>query len=126
VAGRVAAALQVQMLGARNAPTANLQAYEKYQAGRFWWNKRTKAGMGKAVAAYQEAIALDPDYADASAGLAAVYTLAPTYLGTPQAEAQPKARAAALRALELDPGSAEARAVLGSVAESEYDWSTAV
>ena len=126
VAARVAAELKVKVMGATKVPTTNMEAYLQYQTGRFWWNKRTMAGMEKAIASYQAAIALDPDYADAYAGLAAAHTLAQNYVGTPSAVVQPKARAAALKALALDPGSAEAHAVLGSVAESGYDWSTAV
>jgi serine/threonine-protein kinase len=93
--------------------TANSEAYQLYLKGRFYWNKRSSDSLKQAVAFYQQAIEKDPGYALAYSGLAETYVLFPPYSVASPEESYPKAKAAALRALELDDSLAEAHAALG-------------
>ena len=94
--------------------------------GRFFWNKRTGQGFQQAIDYFLQAIAKDPNYARAYTGLADSYALLGGYSTTPQTVSMPKARAAALKALELDPGLAEAHTSLALITENfDYDWGTA-
>ncbi len=125
VAQRVQEALKVRLLAGTSpnatlAGTDNLEAYDLYLRARQFWNLRTGADAQRAVGLFQQAIEKDPKFTAAYAGLAASYMLLPNYAAVPVREANPKARSAARRALELDSRSAEAHAVLGSCAE--YDW----
>jgi serine/threonine protein kinase/Flp pilus assembly protein TadD len=99
-----------------NTRPVNPEAYEAYLRGRFFWNKRNKEAINKSIEYFNEAIRLDPGYAAAYAGLADAYNV--TGCGAPagltMTEGGPKARAAALKAVELDENSAEAHAALGS------------
>jgi len=90
------------------------------------WNKRTKDGFQQAAEYFQKAIAKDPNYARAYAGLADTFGLMSTWFLAPQNEFMPKARDAALKALRIDPSVAEAHTSLALVAENyDYDWQTA-
>lgn len=101
--------------------SVNPRAYEAYLAGRFYWNKRTAEGIEKSIDYFEQAIANDPTYALAYAGLADSYHALPELTSVPLEEALPKARTAALKALELDESLAEAHAALAMVKE-DYDW----
>ena len=101
--------------------SVNPQAHEAYLAGRFYWNKRTAEGLSKSINYFEQAIAIDPGYALAYAGLADSYHALPELTTAPLREALPKARTAALKALELDDSLAEARSALAMVKE-DYDW----
>ncbi|HEX3155349.1 MAG TPA: tetratricopeptide repeat protein [Candidatus Angelobacter sp.] len=106
--------------------TASYEAYDLYLKGRYFWNKRTRAGFLQAASYFQQAIAKDPKYASAYAGLADTFGLMSTWYAVPQQEFMPKAKAAALNALALDDSLAEAHASLALVAENyDYDWQTA-
>jgi tetratricopeptide (TPR) repeat protein len=94
----------------------NPAAYELYLKGRFFWNKWTKDGYGKAIEYYKQALAIDPDYALVYAGLADVYNLMAADGMLPADEAYPTAKGHAVRALEIDPTLAEAHASLAFVA----------
>jgi TolB-like protein/DNA-binding winged helix-turn-helix (wHTH) protein/Tfp pilus assembly protein PilF len=108
------------------APPSSYQAYDFYLKGRYFWNKRTKEGFQQAADYFQQSIVNDPNYARAYAGLADTYALMSSWSFVPQAEAIPKARAAALRAVQLDDGLAEAHTSLALIAENyDYDWQTA-
>jgi tetratricopeptide (TPR) repeat protein len=96
-------------------PTSDTTAYELYHKGRSLWEKRSGDNLPKAIALYEQAIARDPKYALAYAGLANSYVLLPFYASMPQREAMPKAREAALKALQLDPNLAEAHNALGKI-----------
>ena len=101
----------------------NPDAHELYVRGRFEWGKRTGDGSERAAECFRRAIDLDPTYARAYAGLADCYLLLGGYSFSPQLEAVPKAKALALRALELDPSLGEAHATLGLSAQNlEWDW----
>ncbi|MGB6831656.1 MAG: tetratricopeptide repeat protein, partial [Terracidiphilus sp.] len=111
--------------GAASRPTGtkSYEAYDLYLKGRYFWNKRTEAGFRQAADYFQQAIDKDPNYAPANAGLADTFSLMSTWNMGPQNELMPKARAAALRALELDESLAEAHASLALIEENyDYDW----
>lgn len=101
--------------------TENVEAYKEYLRGRFYWNKRTSEGYDTALECFRKAIEIDPLYALAYAGLADIYNLLPFYDGFAPRDYFPKAKAAALKALELDGTLAEAHAALG-LAILNYDW----
>lgn len=100
--------------------TQNPEAFELYLKGRYYWNRRTASDIKTSISYFNQAVATDPDYALAYAGLADAYSVFATYGGSP-AETYPKANAAALKALELDASLAHPHAVLGSN-KMEYDW----
>ncbi len=115
-----------QEAAARPPGTQSYEAYDLYLKGRYLWNKRTAEGFRQAVDYFQQAIDKDPNYAQAYAGLADTYGLLSTWYLGPQNELMPKARAAALRALQLEEGLAEAHTSLALVEENyDYDWAGA-
>src|SRR5688572_27702597 len=106
--------------------TANPEAYQLYLQGRFYWNKRTPDDFQKSIAFFQQAIAKDPHYALAYSGLADAYTLLTVYSSESPRDLMPKAKIAALKALELDDKLAEAHASYGQiVVYYDYDLATA-
>jgi TolB-like protein/DNA-binding winged helix-turn-helix (wHTH) protein/lipoprotein NlpI len=108
------------------APVRGANSYETYDLylkGRYFWNKRTADGFRQAADYFQQAIDKDPNFARAHAGLADTFALMSTWYIGPQNELMPKARARALRALELDERLADAHASLAVVKENyDYDW----
>jgi TolB-like protein/DNA-binding winged helix-turn-helix (wHTH) protein len=88
------------------------EAHENYLRGRFYWNKRTEDGFRRAISYFEMAIGNDPNYAQAYAGLADCYVLLGYYSSLSPTEAYPKAKAAARKALELDPTLGEAHTSL--------------
>jgi TolB-like protein/DNA-binding winged helix-turn-helix (wHTH) protein/Flp pilus assembly protein TadD len=97
-------------------------AYEDYLKGRFFWNKRTAKDAQEAIHYFEQAIAAQPDYAEAYAGVAEAYAvLGWDGAAMPPDEAFPKAKAAALRALEIDPSAGAAHVALMWV-ELFYQW----
>lgn len=101
--------------------TENSAAYELYLKGRYWWNRRSVNGLKKAAGYFEQAITISPNYALAYAGLADCYNLLSILEAMPPQEAFSRARAAAVRALELDNTLAEARTSLGWI-KWVYDW----
>jgi tetratricopeptide (TPR) repeat protein len=98
------------------------QALSLYLRGRTAWNKRTKDGLDSAVVLFRSAIERDPLYAAAYAGLADAYAMI-GYFGYAPGDAMfPKAKAAASRALELDPSAGEAYAALGQALAWQHEW----
>ncbi len=102
-------------------PTENTEAYQLYLQGRYQWNKRTLEGMQQSIDLFQQAIAKDPRYALAHAGLADSYALLADYNVLPAREVMPRAKNAAAQALGIDDGLAEAHASLGWAKLTE-DW----
>ena len=125
IARSIADALQRKLVGVKQS-TASVQAHDLYLRGRYFWNQRRSETLRKAAGYFEQAIAEDPNYALAYAGLADTLTLLKDYDALPTAEVLPKAKAAALRALQLDPGLAEAHASLGLIAHFEFDSATAL
>jgi len=107
----------------KRAKAVNPEAYQSYLKGRYFWNKRTADGLKAALAYFNQAIEEDPEYAQAYSGLADTYAL----LGDWQygvmsfKEALPKAKAAAIKALELDSSLGEAHTSLGYSLRA-FDW----
>ena len=95
-------------------PTENAEAHQLYLRGRYFWNKRTGADFKKAIDYFNQAIDKDPNYALAYAGLADAYVLLPAYAEASPKESLPQAKAAALKALELDSTLGEAHATLAN------------
>jgi serine/threonine-protein kinase len=120
--------LRPKLVGADSEPlvqpaTASVEAYTAYLKGRFFWNKRTLDGYRRGIEFFEHALTKDPDYALAYTGIADCWAmLAFDYFGgVPPGEGMPKAKAAALKALELDDSLAEARSPLAVVAML-HDW----
>src|SRR5438094_651575 len=126
IAKTVADMLQAKLTGSEQhviaaRPTANTEAHQLYLKGRFFWNKRTGNDLKKSIDYFHQAIAADPNYALAYAGVADGYVWLPGYTaGTPR-DCYPKATAAAKKALELDDTLAEARTSL-AIAIWLYDF----
>ena len=101
--------------------TDNAEAYQLYLKGRYYWNKRSRDGYKKAAENFEQAIARDPTYALAYAGVADCYNVLPSYGMLPPREAFAKAREAVTRALEIDDKLAEAHTSLAYI-KNWYDW----
>ncbi|MEP6994703.1 MAG: protein kinase [Acidobacteriota bacterium] len=127
ITGSIVAALRLKLgssatAGSKAEQTENAEAHDLYLRGRFFMFKQTEDGLRKSLKYFEQALAKDRNYAPAYAGMAFAWTwLADVYL--PPREAEPKAKAAALRALELDPDNVEARSMLATVLYV-YDWDT--
>jgi DNA-binding winged helix-turn-helix (wHTH) protein/tetratricopeptide (TPR) repeat protein len=130
IANKVAAALALQLGGEEQKHltkryTESVEAYQFYLKGRFHWNKRAPQDLRKAIEHFKQAIALDPSYALAYAGLADAYTLLAN-AGSPAHEIMPKALEAAQKAVSLDDNLAEAHAALGNIIiYYDYDFAGA-
>ena len=102
------------------------EAQELYRKGMYFWSKRTVGGFQQAIEYFQQATTIDPNYALAYAGLANSYTLLTGYSSASSTLYMPQARAAALRALELDERLAEAHTALALIVQNhDWDWQTA-
>jgi eukaryotic-like serine/threonine-protein kinase len=105
--------------------TDSNEAYQLYLKGRFYWNRRTAEGLKKCIEQFQQAVDKDPSFALAYVGLADCYTPLEEYAGTPSSQTLPVARAAAMRALQLDDSLAEAHTSLGYVNIHSWQFSDA-
>ena len=113
-------------LGLAGTRAVNPEAYDAYLRGRFFWNNRTDEGLKKSIDEFNLAIQKDPNDALAYAGLADSYDVLGFFGLLPPQEAYRKAKAAALKALELDDSIAEAQVSLADVAyHYERDWAGA-
>ena len=102
------------------------EAYEDYLKGRYYFNQRTNDTLNKSIVYFRQAIAKDTSYALPYCGLADAYALLGFRGGVPSKEALSQAKAAALRAIELDDTQAEPHVSLAFIAEThEWDWATA-
>ncbi|HEX4949850.1 MAG TPA: tetratricopeptide repeat protein [Blastocatellia bacterium] len=126
VSEQVAMALLARLTGEEKRvltkrETGSTEAYQLYLQGRHFWNRRTAEGLKKSIEYFEQAIAKDPRYARAYAGLSDAWGLLWGYGFVPPAEAIPQARTAAQKALALDETLAEAHHALGAIAWN-YDW----
>lgn len=128
VAGEIAREIKLELTPEERTrlarqPSIDPEAHELYLKGRYFWNKRSEDGFVKAIEYFQQAIAHEPKYAQAYAGLADAYALlgSMSNLEMSRAEAMPRAKAAALQALKLDDSLAEAHTSLAFV-EMHYEW----
>ncbi|MGD8396450.1 MAG: protein kinase, partial [Candidatus Eiseniibacteriota bacterium] len=121
----IVAAMRVELLGVsahalERQQTRSVEAYDLYARGRFLWSKRTDADIRRSIDYFEQAIALDPDYAMAYAGLADAWAVLPGYGTATAQEVQPAAMEAARTALSIDDGIAEAHASLGLVLFNDH------
>jgi len=132
VASRIAASIVAELTPRRNPNPAtssggtNRAAYEAYLKARNYWNQRTEESLLKAVHYFGQALTKDPGLAEAHCGLGDAYNLLAVYGALPPHEAMPLAKAAALRALEINPELGAAHACLADVScFYDWDWDTA-
>lgn len=129
VARAVVAAIPGQLLVPQTGPvtrgTQNREAYDAYLEGRFFWNKRTELDARKAIQFYEQSLSLDPRFAEAWGGLADAYVILPYYSLVPTRETLPKAREAAMRALELKPDLGSAHSTLAYALMVDLQWAKA-
>jgi TolB-like protein/Tfp pilus assembly protein PilF len=126
IARAIVGALRVRLGTGTGEPlvrraTADLEAYELFLKGRYFWTRRTQESLPHARRYFERAIARDPAYARAYSGLASTYVLLGVFGHRPPHEVMPHARAAAAQAVALDSTLAEAHAALGHV-RYMYDW----
>ena len=127
VANAIANEIQVELTPQHQQRLAALQfsdprAHEAYARGRFFWNKRTDSDLATAIQYFEDVLKYEPRYALAYSGLADAYFYRSYAFGNmPSREGMPKARAAALKALELDPNLAESHTSMALV-KFFYDW----
>jgi serine/threonine protein kinase/TolB-like protein/cytochrome c-type biogenesis protein CcmH/NrfG len=125
IARSVAGSLKVALLGGKTATPSvqgkNADAYNAYLQGRYFYERRSKENLEKAIGYYEQAIKLDSGYAPAWVGLAETRSLEAGQGFLPVEEGFRRARAAAEQALALDPNLAEAHAAMGWIKMS-YDW----
>jgi TolB-like protein len=128
VAQAIAHEIQIKLTPQEQARFASVRpvdpgAYEAFLKGRYWWNKRSPEALQKGLQFFQQAMDKDPGYALAYVGVSDTYTLlaSAAYDAMPPREAMVKAKAAALKALELEPVLGEGHVSLARVLSS-YDW----
>jgi len=114
-----------QSKGATKTYTNNNEAYQAYLKGRYYWNRRTAATIGKAIEELKSATEKDPNFALAFAGLADCYIVLSQYAGISTSETLPEAKKYAARAIELDGALAEPHASLGQVYKQSWKWAEA-
>ena len=126
IAQAIVKALRIKLLGEKEGPlvknyTENLEAYSLYLQGRSLWNKRGEKDLTKSIEYFEKAIEIDPAYALAYTGLADAYSILGNNGIWPPEKSYPKAKEAALKALEIDNRLAEAHASLAATM-GDYDW----
>ena len=130
IAGRVAESLKIKLVGAstiaEKGQTKNPEAYRLYLQGRLYWQKLTQPDVRHGIQFFQQAIDTDPTYALAYAGMGDAYRSLPINSDVPSADAMPQAKAAALKAIELEPDLSYAHTVRGWIAFwYDHDWTGA-
>jgi TolB-like protein/Flp pilus assembly protein TadD len=130
IALAVVNALKLKLLGPEKMAvlkrgTDDPDAYERYLRGLFYWNKRTAENLKRAIVKFQQAADIDPTYTLAYVGLADCYALLEEFAGIPSSETLPKARDAALRALQIDDSLAEAHTSLGFINMNSWQFQEA-
>lgn len=128
IAHMIVNALKIKLVHKAETPlversTENIKAYNLFLKGRYCWNKRTEAALKQCVNYFEQAIEIDPDYMLAYCGLADAYALLgiAEYGALPPMEVMPKAKAAAVKALEIDNTLAEAQTTVAHV-KAFFDW----
>ena len=132
ISGQIVQALKIA-LGASDQeamaharkPTENLEAYELYLKGRYFWQRRGEDNIRHAIDLFEQATAIDPQFARAWSSLAAAHMTMPVYSDASFAEQHPLAVSAAQKALMLDDTLAETYAVLGDLAHFNKKWAEA-
>ena len=115
-----------ESVGSTDARQVNPDAYEAYLKGRYHWNKRTEQDIGKGIKHFEEAIRIDPDYAQAYAAIAEAFAILSDWGYYPPREADKKVRQFSQRALSIDNESAAAYSALGLASHDiDYNWEVA-
>ncbi len=127
IATNIANKLQAKLTGAETQaisvrPTESSAAHDFYLRGLYFWNKRNTADLERALIYFNQATSEDPNYAPAWVGIANVYILLPLYGGDTPGDAYPKSRAAANKAIALDPTLGEPHATLGNIECASFDF----
>jgi serine/threonine-protein kinase len=129
LSAKISEKLRSELAGKANASatarrhTHSTEAYQDYLKGRYHWNKMTAEGLQRSIDYFKDALQKDPGFALAHAGLADSYCLLGFFDLLPPAEAMPKAKESAMRALDIDGDLAEAHASLASVLKVyDRDW----
>jgi len=128
IACSVAAGLRVKFCRnseVRRHDTDNIDAYQMYLKGRYYWNKRNPDGIRRSIEQFEQAISLDPNYALAYAGLADSYVQGVWEVPFDPKEVLQKAKAAATEAIKLDAQLSEAHAALANIYQMEWQWAEA-
>ena len=129
IASDISGQLRLKVSGSgdeKKHATENADAYQLYVKGRFYQAQRTRESIYKALDQFNQAVAKDPNYAQAYAGLAYAYVLLFDRGWISPEEASPKIRSTAQRAIELDPTLAEPHAALAALKElADWDWAGA-
>ena len=125
IANELNVKLNAAVGGARLPDTNNLKAYDHYLKGIGLWQARGDKNLHDAITNFRAALALDPNYAKAWAGLAITYAVIPEWSAEPIEQTNPAARDAAEHALALDPNLPEPYTALGYVASNEFRYPTA-
>ena len=128
IAKSIADTLKAKLTGSEEhaisaRPTENTEAHQFYLKGRYFWNKRTGPDLQTAIDYFKQAIEQDSNYALAYAGLADSYVLLPYFGAGTLQQSIPPAKAAAQKALELDPTLAEPHSTLGEILFYDFDFS---
>jgi len=126
IARAIVDTLKVEILGEKQTPfikpaTGNFEAYNLYIQGRHFWNQRGKENLLKSIDYFDKALAIDPNYALAYAGLADAYRIFGTNLHLSPSNAYPKSREFAQKALEIDDRISDAYSALAGI-KRDYDW----
>ena len=126
IAREIVKALKLKLLGEEETQlakkyTENLEAYNLYLQGRYFWNKRDRENVYRSIAYFEKALEKDPNYVLAYTGLADSYIILGNNAIIPPGEAYPKAREFALKALEIDSRLGEAHTALAFI-KQDYDW----
>jgi tetratricopeptide (TPR) repeat protein len=131
IAGSIADALKLRLgtpaaqVASTSRGTENLVAYDHYLRALFFWNRRGADNLNRAINYFEQAIAADPNYGRAYAGIASAYALLPEYTESPPADVLQRTKNAAERALAIDSGLAEAHTALGLASVHAWDWANA-
>jgi len=126
----IARELKVKLFGGEHEqlvkrPTDNIEAYNLYLRGRFFWNKRLRPDLFKSVEYFERAVQHDPEFALGHAGLADAHAVLSGYDYSMRKEHQMLAEKSALKAIELDDTLAEAHTALAQVKLNQWKWSDA-
>ena len=126
IASAIAEKLQLKLSGNEKGLnkryTNNNEAYQLYLKGRYHYAKRTKADLEHSIAEFKQAIALDPEFALALVGISDSYAIMPSYAYMSGRDAIPLAKAAAKKALDVDPNLAEAHASYAAAPYFDLAW----
>ncbi len=115
-----------EIIQIQKSSTSNMDAYQLYVKGRYLWSQRTEQDLQKSIEYFNEALSMDPGFAEAYAGLADAYFIEVWWGRMSMEEGHPKAKQFALKAIEIDPTLSEAHATLGAIAcWFEWEWDIA-